>query len=232
MLSKKYLSKIVSIKNPIDGIYTLEMEPERGRYKYMPGQFLHLAIDNDFDGSGQWPDSRCFSIQSNPAEAVIRITYAIKGKFTQEIERSVAVGSQVWLKLPYGDLFTQKHKTDHTVFIAGGTGITPFLSLFTHESFYEYKHPKIYLGFRTQEHNVYQRELSLITNSPEKDRYVGLKIFYEKLDGIIDIESIYLENGSSSTYFISGPPNMIKDFRNRLMILKVPKENILSDDWE
>lgn len=29
--------------------------------------FLHLALD-DYGGVGQWPESRCFSIQSSPEE--------------------------------------------------------------------------------------------------------------------------------------------------------------------
>ena len=88
----------------------------------------------------------CFSMQSDPAEDVIRITYAVKGNFTQEMEKTLAVGREVWLKLPFGELFTQPHNKTNTVFIAGGTGVTPFLSLFTHESFRDYADPKIYLG--------------------------------------------------------------------------------------
>src|SRR5664280_2120522 len=109
MLQKKYRSKIVSIVNPFRGIYTLEFESLNGNYKYHPGQFLHLALDFEYDGSGQWPESRCFSMQSNPNEESIKITYAVKGKFTSVMEQQLRIGSEVWLKLPYGDLFTQPH---------------------------------------------------------------------------------------------------------------------------
>ena len=109
MIVKKYRSRLVSIKNPIQGIYTLEMQSPDGRYKYHPGQYLHLAIDENYDGIGQWPDSRCFSMQSNPGEETIRITYSVKGAFTRQMSEQLMVGSEVWLKLPYGDLFTQPH---------------------------------------------------------------------------------------------------------------------------
>ena len=75
MLAKKYRSKIESIANPFEDIYTLELSTNRGKFKYKPGQFLHLAIDSSYDGVGQWPDSRCFSMQSSPSEKNIRITY-------------------------------------------------------------------------------------------------------------------------------------------------------------
>ena len=142
MLAKKYKSIVVSILNPFSGIYTVEFASERGNYKYLPGQFLHIALDEDYDGSSQWPDSRCFSMQSNPIEETIKITYAVKGVFTHQMEQQLMVGSEVWLKLPYGDLFTQPHNKTNTVFIAGGTGITPFLSLFTHCLLYTSPSPR------------------------------------------------------------------------------------------
>jgi len=222
---KKYKAIIENIDNPLTGIYTLTFSSQK-KFKYKPGQFLHLAID-DYDGYGQWPESRCFSMQSNPDEETIRITYAVKGVFTRQMEKNLNVGDEVWLKLPYGDLFTQTHKKANTVFIAGGTGITPFLSLFTHESFNEYTNPRIYLGFRNKDYNIYQSELERSYNSTK-----SVKIYYEDTDGIIDIDEIFSENGTNVSYFISGPPVMIKAFKHTLVKLNVPIHNILTDDWE
>ena len=227
MLAKKYLSEVVSIKNPFEGIYTIEFKSLERPYKYAPGQFLHIAIDEDYDGIGQWPESRCFSMQSDPAEEVIRITYAVKGNFTQEMEKVLKVGREVWLKLPFGELFTQPHNKTNTVFIAGGTGVTPYLSLFNHESFREYVNPKIFLGYKNEDYYIYQKELAAIKNDNAQ-----ITIFYENKDGVIDIVKIHEQNGNDSNYFISGPPVMIKIFKNKLIELGVPKENVLTDDWE
>ena len=227
MLAKKYLSEVVSIKNPFKGIYTVEFKSLERPYKYDPGQFLHIAIDEEYDGIGQWPESRCFSMQSDPAEEVIRITYAVKGNFTQEMEKVLKVGREVWLKLPFGELFTQPHNKTNTVFIAGGTGVTPYLSLFTHEKFREYVNPKIYLGYKNEDYYIYQKELAAIKNDNAQ-----VTIFYENKDGVIDIVKIHEQNGNESNYFISGPPVMIKIFKNKLIELGVPRENVLTDDWE
>ena len=227
MLAKKYKSELISIINPFEGIYTLEFKSLGRPFKYHPGQFLHLAIDSDYDGIGQWPDSRCFSMQSNPTEETIRITYAVKGGFTKDMEQTLNIGSEVWIKLPYGDLFDQNHKKENTVFIAGGTGITPFLSLFTHESFNDYINPKIYLGFRTNAYNIYNEELEALSNSSKV-----IKFFNEDVDGIIDIQSIIDENETTCNYFVSGPPTMIKHFKLTLEENGVPNENVLTDDWE
>jgi ferredoxin-NADP reductase len=224
---KKFKSKLININYPLEGIYTLEFKSLSGIYKYYPGQFLHLALDLDYDGSGQWPESRCFSMQSNPNEENIRITYAVKGKFTRQMQDQLKVGSEVWLKLPYGDLLTQPHSKVNTVFIAGGTGITPFLSLFTHESFIEYTNPRIYLGFRSKEYNIYNEELNRSCNSSKFVKY-----FFENTDGVIDIKSIININGTNCDYFISGPPVMIKDFKKDLIVNGIQVNKILTDDWE
>jgi NAD(P)H-flavin reductase len=224
MFVKKYRSKVVSVSNPVQGIYCVEFESLNGRFRYEPGQFLHLALDSEYDGTGQWPESRCFSMQSNPDESTIRITYAVKGRFTKLMKEYLKPDSEVWLKMPYGDLFSRPHNKIDTVFIAGGTGITPFLSLFTHVSFREYINPRIYLGFKSESYNIYKDELNLLN----KD---SIKIYYDDLHGFMNIDLINKENSISSYYYISGPPAMISNFKNELILNGVLMSQILTDDW-
>jgi NAD(P)H-flavin reductase len=225
MLVKKYRSELVALRNPFKSIYTLEFKSLNTRYKYNPGQFLHIALDPDYDGASQWPESRCFSMQSSPDEETIKITYAVKGRFTRQMAEQLHTGQKVWLKLPYGDLFTKPHNKVNTVFIAGGTGVTPFLSLFTHNSFKEYNNPRIYLGFRSLSYNIYLKELTSV-------KICDPKYFYEDVNGLLDIDLIFSENGIGSDYFISGPPVMIKIFKEKLTARGVPGIQILTDDWE
>ncbi len=225
---KKYPSKVVSIQNSIAGVYTLEFESLGKSFKFDAGQFLHLAID-EYDPSMQWPDSRCFSMQSAPNEALIRITYAAKGQFTNRMQQLLKVGSEVTLKLPYGDLFTQEHNKANTVFIAGGTGITPFLSLFTDVSFATYEHPVLYAGFRDETMHLYKEELE---TGQKLNNSLEVNIVYQDVEGILDITKIFAENGKDASYFISGPPVMIKNFKQTLINEGVPEQNVLTDDWE
>lgn len=225
---KKQKATVVNIESKMEGVYTLTFSSEKG-FRYTPGQFLHLAIDDTYDGSGQWPESRCFSLQSSPNDEYAKITYAVKGNFTQKIKEMLTVGSEVWLKLPYGELFEQEHNKAKTVFIAGGTGITPYLSLFTDVSFTEYQKPVLYAGFQSSAFNLYVEEL-------ERAVFINPNLVvnnvYQDTDGVLDIDSIFLENGTSASYFISGPPIMIKLFKQNLLNNDVPSNHILTDDWE
>jgi len=222
---KKYKAIVKKVSNTLEGIYTVTFISNK-RFIYNPGQFLHLALD-DYDGVGQWPQSRCFSMQSTPEDKEIKITFSVKGEFTNRMKNELLEGKEVWLKLPYGDLFDRGHDKSNCVFIAGGTGITPFLSLFNHQSFFTYKNPKIYLGFKTEVFNIYNYELFKI-----KNENANMQVYYENKDGILNIESIFIDSGINANYFISGPPNMIKSFKEHLIDNSVISSNIYTDDWE
>ena len=225
---KKYPAEVVSINNKVDEIYTVELKSLISPFKYNPGQFLHLALD-EYDPSSHWPESRCFSMQSSPDEKNIRITFATKGAYTKKMVKKLEIGSQVTLKLPYGDLFTQEHSKDNTIFIAGGTGITPFLSLFTNPSFKLYHQPHLYFGMRNHDMNLYQNQLDSAMNiNPGR----SVTFVYEDAQGILDIQRIHKESSSSSYFFISGPPIMITDFKNYLHSNGIAKEQIKTDEWE
>ncbi|MEW6006211.1 MAG: FAD-dependent oxidoreductase [Stygiobacter sp.] len=226
---RKYKTKIVEILNPLSDIYTITFSSDK-KFKYFPGQFLHLALD-EYDGVGQWPESRCFSMQSSPEEKNIKITFSVKGKFTTRMRNELYIGKEIWLKLPYGDIFQRGHDKSNCVFIAGGTGVTPFLSLFNSEEFNEYKKPKIYFGFRSKEYNIYNNEIRAIRNNSYNSSEL-VKLIYEDVDGILDINSIFNECGIKSTYFISGPPIMIKSFKKYLIEHGILERNVVTDDWE
>lgn len=225
---KKYPAEVVQVENIVEGIYTLELRSLCGQFKYYPGQFLHLALD-EYDPAQAWPESRCYSMQSSPRQENIKITYAVKGRYTQRMAETLKPGSQVWLKLPYGNLFQQNHSLVNTVFIAGGTGITPFLSLFTDPGFSQYDHPVCYFGARNESYHIYKEALA------EAQRInAGFQVYtvYQEEQGMLDIDKILRECGTGSTYFISGPPVMITIFKKHLEANEVSLDNIRTDEWE
>ncbi len=225
---KKYKSEVHKIESPVNDIYVVSFKSLDKPYKYLPGQFLHLALD-DYNPSDPWPESRCFSMQTCCEEIFLKITYSVKGRFTGRMSRELQPGKHLYLKLPYGELFIKSHSKENTVFIAGGTGITPFLSLFTSNNFSFYINPKLYLGVRDKNHNIYTSE---IDKAKSINNSLITKIIYQDNEGMLDIKKIFEENVPDSTYFISGPPVMIKNFKNYLAEKGVNPEFIRTDDWE
>ncbi len=228
MIVKKYKATIVKIDNLIDRVYTITFKSNGRKFQFKPGQFLHLAIDTEYDGSNQWPDSRCFSMQTSPEDEYLKITYAVKGTFTKKMEKTLKEGGEVWLKLPYGELFDLGHDISNTVFISGGTGITPYLSLFNDSSFTEYINPILYAGYRNREYNIYHRELEKASNI---NTDFIINNVYEGESGILNIEKIFNENKNAHSFFISGPPKMILLFKQKLLSFGFSETNIYTDEW-
>lgn len=228
MIVKKYRSEVVSVYNPVAGIRTVTLRPLEKPYKYNPGQFLHLALD-EYDPARPWPESRCFSMQSSPDQETIKLTFAAKGKFTERMAAELVPGKAICVKLPYGDLFSAEHDKGRAVFIAGGTGLTPFLSLFTSGAFAAYREPKLYFGVRNASHHLYAADLK---KALELNPSFNVKVLDEEKDGRLEIEAIFSVNGPSAVYFISGPPVMIRNFKASLAEKGVPAGNIRTDDWE
>ena len=224
---KKYIAEVISLQRSIDGVFTLELKSLGKPFKYYPGQFLHFALD-EYDPSGIWPESRCFSMQTPQGDS-LKITYAAKGNFTSRMSKILKVGSKVTLKLPYGDLFTQIHNKENTVFIAGGTGITPFLSLFTDPSFSDYKNPVLFAGFRNADLNLYQKEFD---KAVDINSNLKINCVYQDQYGVLPIDKILSESDKTASFFISGPPIMIKGFKLFLLNNGISYSQIKTDDWE
>jgi ferredoxin-NADP reductase len=227
-LVKKYIAEVISVLNTVENIYTVELRSLSGRFKYLPGQFLHMALD-EYDPSFGWPESRCFSMQSSPVQECIKITFSVKGSFTSRMASELIMGKIVSLKLPYGELFQNECSKQNVVFIAGGTGITPFLSLFHDPTFVEFKSPRLYFGVRKNTYNIYNNDFDMALKINPN---LNIEFKYQDVDGLIDIERIYTENGTKSIYFISGPQLMISSFKSRLLDLGVSDNFVKTDEWE
>ncbi len=92
-------------------------------FSFEPGQGVELAIDND-----QWRDEgRPFTPTSLPQDRILEFTikaYPEHHGVTEQLHRLKA-GDKLLMSDPFGTI----NYTGPGVFIAGGAGITPFLSI-------------------------------------------------------------------------------------------------------
>lgn len=224
-----------------DSVSTLFLRPLKACPRFRPGQFLHLAID-PYDPSFQWPESRVFSIATSPTRREsIRITFAVKGAFTARMFDQLCEGREVWLKLPYGS-FTLPEDETPVVLVAGGTGITPFLSYLEYavdhrltnkiELHYGVRAPEFFLGIETLREAA--EALSAFTayyytedgRSPDTVTVAGA--------GLIPIRDVVraAQPGTKPLYYLAGPPEMISSFRQFLRDEGVVEKHIMVDDWQ
>jgi len=234
----KLPATIIQAEKHTEEICSLTLKPHKLFPTFKPGQFLHLAIDA-YDPSYPWPESRVFSIASSPARKdIIRITFIIKGAFTRRMYYELKENDIVWLKLPYGE-FTFS-ETAPSVFIAGGTGITPFIAFLENirEKKSDSEPVQLHYGVRANNHLIYSE---LIRKCSDEIRGFSHFFYIENYDnfslpgfvpGQIDIEKIYSMNRSDDViYYLSGPNEMIISFRNYLKDQGVNSSHIRTDEW-
>ncbi len=95
------------------------------RLRFRPGQFAWLTL-----GASPWRlQQHPFSFASSADDAELAFTIKAAGDFTARVG-DVEPGAQAWLEGPYG-VFTYEpgQSPAGAVFIAGGVGITPFMSM-------------------------------------------------------------------------------------------------------
>ncbi len=105
--------------------WTLELEPDgHGGMEFRAGQFVWLTIGPSPFSVDQHP----FSISSSPARTgALELTIKALGDHTARIGQ-VEPGTPAFLDGPYGS-FVLDNDADGVVFIAGGVGITPVMSI-------------------------------------------------------------------------------------------------------
>lgn len=229
---------VTDVQRHTADICTFIMKPLKPFPFYKPGQFLHLALDA-YDPSFAWPESRVFSIASSPANRnEIIISFTIKGNYTKRMYDTININDTVWLKLPYGEfVFDTNIKS---VFIAGGTGITPFISHLAYliDKPMNHKPIELHYGVRESKHIIFSNiiEKAKLQLSDFSYKFYCENFSYEKdidaIEGIINIDFIYESNKNSEcNYYISGPISMISNFKTYLLSKGIPESFIKTDDW-
>jgi 3-ketosteroid 9alpha-monooxygenase subunit B len=96
------------------------------RFRYKAGQFL--TLQTPYEGKTL---SRCYSLASSPdTESVHKVTIkrVDDGRISNWVNDNLSVGDSVRV-LPPGGLFVLNSETNPAVMFAGGSGITPIISI-------------------------------------------------------------------------------------------------------
>lgn len=210
---------------------------------FAPGQFLHLALD-PFEAGTHWPDSRVYSIASSPTDRDrLRITVSQQGSFTTRMFDELQLGSEVWLKLPYGSFCPNADLPGRMVMLAGGSGITPFMSFIEWAAVNRATAAiDLHYGARSGSLLIYRELIERCAATGLRD--LRVRYYVEQLEsgdpaddslvvGRLSPEAAWtrLEAPKAARFYLSGPKAMIDAFRKRLVQLGAHESAVLSDDW-
>lgn len=215
---KKLKYKIKNITKLNENSVEVEMEPLSKKLDFHSGQFAFFS----FLSLSVSSESHPFSISSSPASNNLRITVKNLGDFTSNL-KDLKVGDGVLIEGPYGGFSYQKSKNKNQIWIAGGVGITPFLSMV--QDIPDGYNIDLYYSVRDKSDAVHVKELEGIANTKPNFRF---KPWFSSLNGYINADLISkFSNGSTEKeIFLCGPASFMDNLKNQLVSLGVDIKRI------
>ena len=227
--------RVAEVSQETHNVWTLRLAPPPGRTipPYRPGQFHFLTLWRRERGLPA--EEHPFTISSSPTKDHLASTIKESGDFTATIGRTHA-GDLVSVHGPFGRFtYTLYPEQTDLVFIAGGIGITPFMSMLRHMRDTEAERDVLLVyGNRTEADIAFRDELEGIAAS-DRPR-LRLVHVLSHADGAWEGETGYVDRAmlerltgdrlARSMYYICGPPPMMTRVIPALRGLGVPPERI------
>lgn len=172
--------------------------------------------------------SRVFSVASSPNDkSRISIAFRDSGSGFKRTLMELSIGSLVNIDGPFGYFALPKSAANPLVFIAGGIGITPMISMirFATEKNLPHKITLLYAN-RSRESAAYLRGLDAL--SKQNPHFAVINKF-----GPLDAEFIQesIKNIEKSLWYIAGPPPMVAEAKNILFQLGVSDDKIYPEEF-
>lgn len=186
-------------------------------FRHQAGQSLLLTLVDppQTDGEG---NSRTFTIASAPHDPELMIATRMRDTAFKRVLKTAPIGTAVSMDGPAGDMVLHDDAARAGVFLAGGIGITPFLSMARHAAKQRLPH-RLYLFYanRRPEDAAFLSELQQLEQLNPNYRLIAVMAEAQKSaqpwpgeTGYIRRELLqrHLADITSPMYYFAGPPAM------------------------
>ncbi|MEN0136353.1 MAG: FAD-binding oxidoreductase, partial [Rhodococcus sp. (in: high G+C Gram-positive bacteria)] len=232
-------TRVAALEPMTKDIVSLRLEPvEPAGYEFRPGQYADLKIPGT-------EEHRSFSMattHSTPGHVEFLIKKYPGGKFAGLLDDGIAVGDEIDLTGPYGSFTLKDGHVLPIVFIGGGAGMAPILSLLRHMNATGNTRPvHFYYGARTPADLFYVDEiLELGKNltdftfvaclSESMDPQPSAAITVEE-GNVTDVVARREPDLARIEAYLCGPPPMVDAALELLEINNTPHDQIFYDKF-
>jgi len=225
---KKYVPySVEAVKHPNPSTTEVTLRAKKDSIpKHRAGQFLFVR----FPKARTLNESHPFTISSAPHEDVLRVTVKASGDFTRALFSDLKPGMDAVVEGAYG-LFDYKTSGKKQIWIAGGIGLTPFLS-FVRAMDGNLDHDiNLYYTVRHKEEALFVDELEA---GAKQNPRLKVHIRYSATDGSLSIDDIVKAAGGSVTdhhVYMCGPLPMVQAFEQKFLALRMPANHIHYEEF-
>jgi len=224
----KYKYKIVKIKRYKD-IHDVYLRPMNHKLLHKVAQYAYISFISEDISKEVHP----YCITSLPGDELLRFSIKELGDYTQNLSR-LRAGDKAAIYGPYGHLGERFNENKNSVFIAGGIGIAPFLSMFKKASLIKNNNlVNLFYCTKYKKETAFEPELIKIANSNKNLNYYNQ---CSREPGGCHLSAKQVKNSIPNTggtnIYLCGPVKMIKQFEKDLINEGFLKENIILEDFE
>ncbi len=189
------------------------------------GQFLFIRFkEKGLD------ESHPFTISSAPHEDVLRLTIKASGDFTRHLFANLKVGTSAIVEGAYG-MFNYKMTGEKQIWVAGGIGVTPFLSFLRDLKTGLAHDVDFYYTVRHPEEAVFKDEIEA---AAKQNSRLKARIRFSSTDGSLTVDEIVKNAGGDLRehhVYMCGPLPMVQAFEKKFIEAGVPTENIHFEEF-
>lgn len=204
------MNKQTATRFTIEAVNSLEratevvLKPVGEMLTFKPGQFAFIEIQGK-----NWSEPHPFTISSAPSEDRLRFTMKVLGDWTRKVREELRPGGEVIVRGPYGRFDAAKSAYRKQVWIAGGIGLTPFLSKLRAMDEADEREVHFAYAARNKEEAIFLDELEAFAAA--RDNVTLYPLFSDEGDfARIDVAKERLPDALSDyEYFICGPKPMV-----------------------
>ena len=224
---KKYLPYTVeAVNHPNQSTTEVVLRAKKDPIqKQRAGQFLFVRfMENGLN------ESHPFTISSAPHEDVLRLTVKACGDFTRDLFANLKTGTEAILEGAYG-MFDYKTGGPKQIWVAGGIGVTPFLSFIRDLKTGLNHEVDFYYTVRHREEAVFVDE---IEETAKKNPQLKARLRFSSIDGSLTVEEIIRNAGGDIRgrhVYMCGPLPMVQAFEKKFIEAGVPVENIHFEEF-
>ena len=209
-------------------------------FEFRAGQSIDLTLLNppETDGEG---NTRAFSLASAPFDRDLMIATRMRDSAFKRVLGKAAPGLEVKIEGPSGSFVLHRKAERPAVLLAGGIGITPFLSIIrqaAHENaahqiclFYSNRRPEdcpfLEVLAETAKQNPRFHLIATMTNMKDSHReWTGETGFVSK-----EMLLRHLTTIQGPIFYLAGPPTMVAGMRSILVEAQVDEDDVRTEEF-
>jgi ferredoxin-NADP reductase len=236
-----YKSRLLGRTEVAEGTMAFQFEKPH-KFLFNAGQYIDLTLSGCEPEYG--PSNRLthtFSVASSPFDDELVLTTRMRDTAFNRVISTLPIGSTVKIEGPMGSFSLHNNTARPAVFLAGGIGIAPFLSMLTYATEEKLRHHIVlFYANRYLKDAAFIDALRRLQTANPRFRFVPVLTRTNSENGDWKGKTGHISSEMLLTrirtlrgpiYYIAGPPTMVASARQTLSEAGVDEHDIRTDEF-